>query len=216
MASRSDHAERAQRTLTALGYDPGVVDGIAGPRTWEAAQASWARLEQLERQVGEADTQPTLRPPEPAPEWTGRRIDWIVIHGSASTGRTAQDIRDYHTRVKGWRDIGYHEVIEESGGHVMGRRPELVGAHARDFNVGSYGICMVGEGDKRPYRPEQLLRLRERVLHNMRRFGVPVQNVIGHREVNDHNDPGDWDTTKTCPGELFDCEAFREELRRFA
>jgi hypothetical protein len=43
---------------------------------------------------------------------------------------------------------------------------------------------------------------------------VPIDHVIGHREVNEHNDPGDWDTTKTCPGAHFDCEAFREDLRQ--
>ena len=58
----------------------------------------------------------------------------------------AKKIRDWHTG-KGWRDIGYHLVINRDGAIEQGRPLEDVGAHARGYNRDSIGICLVGGVD---------------------------------------------------------------------
>ena len=81
-------------------------------------------------------------------------------------------------------------------------------------NVGLH-VCCVGNYDLTP-PPTGLIEclIRRVVVPWMRRYGIPPENVIGHR------DAGlmagfDWrkGQYKTCPGKLFSLDLFREMLR---
>ena len=75
-----------------------------------------------------------------------REIDLIVVHCSATReGRdySVETIRKWHTD-KGWRDIGYHYVVQLDGTINTGRPLEMTGAHVRGFNRNSIGICYIG------------------------------------------------------------------------
>jgi N-acetyl-anhydromuramyl-L-alanine amidase AmpD len=53
------------------------------------------------------------------------------------------EIRNWH-REKGWRDIGYHYLIDRDGTVAPGRPLEQAGAHTRHHNADSIGIALVG------------------------------------------------------------------------
>ncbi|WP_108503536.1 N-acetylmuramoyl-L-alanine amidase [Paracoccus indicus] len=51
-------------------------------------------------------------------------------------------MRSWH-RAKGWREIGYHWVIDRNGKVLVGRPDAETGAHAVDRNPGTIGICLL-------------------------------------------------------------------------
>lgn len=152
---------------------------------------------------------------------TAHDFTHIVIHHSATrdTGTKSWDaIRRWHTgKIAGsphkWRDIGYHFGVELIGKKVkilQGRPIHIQGAHAKNFNKVSVGICIVGNYDKiKPSKAhiEQALILTKWL---MTYFNIPYQKVIGHREVYKILKQKDY---KSCPGKLFNMSAFREELK---
>lgn len=76
-----------------------------------------------------------------------RKINEIIIHRSATPeGRnfTVQQIRDWHVKGNGWRDIGYHYVIYLDGSVHRGRPENRVGAHCTGHNANSIGVCYIG------------------------------------------------------------------------
>lgn len=75
----------------------------------------------------------------------------ITVHCSASPngGRmTGDDIKKFHTdpipKGRGFKDIGYHAVIEADGGFYRGRADDHPGAHVQGANEGNLGVCLVG------------------------------------------------------------------------
>lgn len=44
----------------------------------------------------------------------------------------------------GWDDIGYNFLVGEDGNVYEGRGWDNVGAHAKDFNSQSMGVCILG------------------------------------------------------------------------
>ena len=73
-------------------------------------------------------------------------VGWIVVHCSgdpADTDATTETIRRRHMQ-RGYRDIGYHFVIERDGTVVECRPLTQAGWHAAGYNRHSIGICLVG------------------------------------------------------------------------
>lgn len=77
-----------------------------------------------------------------------RRFDTVVVHHSATPRSvTMVQIRKVHKEQRGFRDIGYHYVIEGSGALQIGRELPQVGAHCPP-NAGRIGICVVGDNTR--------------------------------------------------------------------
>lgn len=131
---------------------------------------------------------------------------FIIIHCSASKGATLESMRRYHTEVKGWEDVGYHFVIEESGAIRPGRPLWKAGAHARGAND-NWGICLAGPGDE-PFTWQQEKALKRLCLALMLVGGIPSTNVIGHREVPTYI-PRAAPVNKSCPGVVMDMDEWR-------
>jgi hypothetical protein len=137
--------------------------------------------------------------------------EYIYLHHSLTkdSGTVSWSaIRKYHIYHNGWDDIGYHYGIE-----IVGTIPEIFvgrfegrpGAHVRGHNKNSIGICLVGNyNDKKP-GPEKWNLLMRLVKNIAFRYAIPVENVLGHREIN---------SNKTCPGTMFDLYKFRDYLSR--
>jgi putative cell wall-binding protein len=57
----------------------------------------------------------------------------------------------YHTRSRGWKDIGYNFCVDRFGtiyeGRYGGADKAVVGAHAGGFNYGSFGAAFIGTLD---------------------------------------------------------------------
>lgn len=75
-----------------------------------------------------------------------RALDSIIIHCSATPANVdvgVAEIREWHLR-RGFSDIGYHFVIRRDGTVEPGRAVDQVGAHCKNHNALSIGVCLVG------------------------------------------------------------------------
>ena len=132
-----------------------------------------------------------------------RTINEIIIHCSAtapdwmpgaSTAARVEEIRRWH-KDRGWKDIGYHYVIDRDGTVAQGRHVSVAGAHVKGRNAHSIGICLLGgkgsnENDQFAdnYTAAQDRALRQLLQELARRYGaVPIRG---------HNDYA----AKACPG----------------
>lgn len=76
-----------------------------------------------------------------------RPITEIIIHctGTKPSHKTSvESVREYHMKHNGWKDIGYHYLITLDGVIHQGRPLDQVGAHCKNHNTGTIGICYVG------------------------------------------------------------------------
>ena len=126
-------------------------------------------------------------------------------------------IQLYHVKGNGWNDIGYNALVDRFGtvyeGRAGGIDRNVVGAHARGFNTGSFGIAVMG--DFRTVDPPaaavdalvRTLAWRLDLAHvdplstfngissGNERFGVGIPVFL--RAISGHRDTG----LTTCPGE---------------
>ncbi|MCJ8521304.1 hypothetical protein ABID21_004422 [Pseudorhizobium tarimense] len=150
-----------------------------------------------------------------------RKIRQLVVHTAAAdiANVDVSEIDDWH-RKRGWKGIGYHYVIIDDrhgslpdGALQEGRPEEEVGAHVAGLNRFSIGVCCVGHGDRRDFTVKQKDTLTDLLAQLAQRYDVPVENIIGQREVNRLIDRGEVEeefrTSKTCPGTLLDMGKIR-------
>ena len=120
----------------------------------------------------------------------------IIIHHSLTKDSETVSwgaIRKYHVETEGWRDIGYHFGIELIGDHyetLLGRRPDMEGAHTIGQNSQSLGICVVGNFDIDP-----LTDGIKNALHNLLAWLIPLYRIDNHA-IYGHCEFA----PKTCPG----------------
>tara|TARA_R110000851_G_scaffold306278_1_gene464575 strand:+ start:437 stop:817 length:381 start_codon:yes stop_codon:yes gene_type:complete len=98
----------------------------------------------------------------------------------------AATIRKWHTEERGWSDIGYHKVILRDGTVEQGRAEADSGAHAKNYNSKSVGICLVGgRGDDDDaadnFTDPQFDSLLELILDMKEKY--PDAEVLGHRDL---------------------------------
>jgi len=144
----------------------------------------------------------------------------ILHHSVTKDGQTAdwEAIRKYHKETNGWSDIGYHYGIERVGGSLVlqvGRPESQPGAHTKEMhmNLKSIGICVVGNFDLAPPGLEVLRFLADICRRKVAEYGIPVQAVLGHREVG-LMAGFDWKKGqyKSCPGKYFPMDTLRAML----
>ncbi|TVQ61042.1 MAG: N-acetylmuramoyl-L-alanine amidase [Phycisphaerales bacterium] len=137
----------------------------------------------------------------------------IVIHDSGSHYGSPESIASVH-ESRNMRGLGYHFVIGNGAGAgdgelFVGYRwlDQLPGAHAGGpdaewHNQRAIGICLVGDGDRRPFSRAQMQRLADLVAALSRELGIPADQVVLHREI----------APTSSPGRLFPESALRERL----
>jgi hypothetical protein len=130
---------------------------------------------------------------------------YIVLHHSASpdhpTLKNYDDIKRWHTVNNGWRDIGYHWVVEKVNGKLVALpgRPEWdVGAHCPGRNYDGIGVCIVGNFQEVRPDPEIYPFVADLCRQIMSRH--PIQGIGGHRDY----------YATACPGQHFDVEKVRQ------
>lgn len=135
----------------------------------------------------------------------------IILHHSLTADSQTVSwgaIRRFHVIDRGYREIGYHFGIELAGPSyeiLSGRMPDETGAHTIGYNERSLGICLVGNFDADEPPAAQWRTGIKLVRWMVRQYGIPVDNIIGHREAEG--------VTKSCPGKMFDLDKFRADVR---
>jgi hypothetical protein len=129
-------------------------------------------------------------------------LDHLVVHHTAFAssgigGRTfaaearhMRQIQRWHLD-RGWATVGYHFVLSPAGRIFRGRPVDRLGAHVLGHNVGTVGICLMGNFEEETPTAAALLSLdhvRTRLVPGG--AGVPL---LGHREHRGHE-------TTACPG----------------
>ncbi|MBN2833857.1 MAG: N-acetylmuramoyl-L-alanine amidase [Candidatus Delongbacteria bacterium] len=147
-----------------------------------------------------------------------REINEIVIHCSATDFGNAELFRNWHVNDNGWDDIGYHYVIlnsypekknielrkpvfDNDGKIEIGRDISKPGAHVKNHNEDSIGICLVGNDTFSGKQFESLKCLISTLLSI-----YPNVVIKGHYEYDTAIIQG-----KTCPN--IDMELLREKLK---
>ena len=124
-----------------------------------------------------------------------RRIDLIVIHCSAtkpSQNFTVEDLESCH-KARGFQTIGYHYYITRDGQLHVCRPEEMIGAHARRYNVHSIGICYEGDLDEKGRAADTRTPQKQTLVTLLRslKYDYPDAQILGHRDL-------PW-VTKRCP-----------------
>lgn len=124
-----------------------------------------------------------------------RTITLIIVHCSANRAGSAlrmADIDSYH-RSLGWIGCGYHYVIPTDGAIEPGRPEEMVGAHCKNHNRHSIGVCYIGglsKGGKPADTRTDAQRIALRNLLEQLHRRYPDALIVGHRDL---------DPQKACP-----------------
>lgn len=134
-----------------------------------------------------------------------RSITEINVHCSATrpgwmAERTGADriaeIRRWHVQTNGWRDIGYHYLIDRDGQVYDGRPVAQPGAFEPKVNANAIGICLLGgyaaaatDAFEQHYTPDQGDALRG-LVDSLREQHPGIRRVTGHNDY----------AAKGCPG----------------
>ena len=118
-----------------------------------------------------------------------REVTLLVVHCSATRCNVSfpvERLRECHLQ-RGFRDIGYHFYITRDGEIHWGRALEKVGAHCRNHNSHSIGVCYEGGLDA-DGKPKDTRTLNQQgsllaLLRELRRL-FPKALIVGHHDLN--------------------------------
>ncbi len=142
-------------------------------------------------------------------------FEGIVIHHSGTTSGSADAIRRAQ-ESRGIPSLGFHFVIGNGHGAEDGlievgerwtrQQPGMhaIGPDALELNERTIGVCVVGDGDRRPLSAAQFRSLVQLVRALQREYGIDAADVVLHRDV----------AATASPGRLFPELDFEERLVR--
>lgn len=132
----------------------------------------------------------------------GNKPDKIVLHHSAQEDMTIDEVHQKHID-NGWSGIGYHYFIRKDGSIYKGREEEDIGAHVKDNNTNTLGICLEGNFEK--YEPTH--RQGESILDLLRYLFLKydIKEIKGHRDLGQ----------TLCPGENLKVTNIKNKLDSF-
>lgn len=142
-------------------------------------------------------------------------VDLVVVHHTAGHNGYAQEevpgilrgIQRWHIEGNGWNDVGYNAMVDRFGqvweGRAGGLEQAVVGAHARNYNTGSFGVAVLGNYVAVQASDEALEAVAKVIgwkadLHGFdtegttNGWGASRPVVVGHRDVG----------TTSCPGRI--------------
>ncbi|HYO64572.1 MAG TPA: N-acetylmuramoyl-L-alanine amidase [Archangium sp.] len=219
--------QRLQAVLIQLGYLSGKADGDFGPKT----QLALTRFQREWRLTPDGEYGPRTRaallkalvpvnkPPivsKPSRNQESRRgvpIDAIVLHHT-STNSARVDLATLRW-VRGTNRVSAHYLVGPDGTVYQlvpdnltawhAGRSSLHGQTEPSVNARSIGIEITNDGSgQTPFTEEQYRALEQLVPYLARRYRVPRENILGHRDVA----PG----RKTDPADNFDWARIRRAI----
>lgn len=145
-----------------------------------------------------------------------KATNFLVVHCTATAPHVdvgVKEVREWHIKQRGFKDIGYHYLIRRDGTVEMGRPTWAIGSHVEGHNWEAVGVCLVGgvpEDNKATpeneslmqsqynFTPAQMLAL-QNVLRLLKRDSYKTAQVVGHHDIEIVN-------KKACPS--FDAKAW--------
>lgn len=118
----------------------------------------------------------------------------IIVHCSATPdGMTVSipAIKKDHL-ARGFKDIGYHKIIQPDGFIADGCPETGPGTHCKGENESSYAICLAGSDE---FHPVQLRTLLSLLRKKCAELSIPKWEVYTHNYFDSARSQG-----KTCPG----------------
>lgn len=188
-----------QKAVSAVGFDAGPADGVWGPRT-EAATLSLVAA----RGVPPKRSNPVAARGEIRQGSARHLVTDVVVHcsatapawfGNRSFAEKVAEIRTWHTRDRGWKDVGYHWLVDRDGAVLPGRAETVIGAGVEGHNRGVLHVCLLGghgssatDPFSRHFTAQQDAALRRLIVEIQKK--TPISRISGH---NEH-------AAKACPG----------------
>ena len=135
-----------------------------------------------------------------------KQVKFIAVHHSQRKIDSSKRIKDFHIKIRGWEDIGYHFLIGKNGKLYKGRSEKFIGAHVYGHNKNSIGICLIGNFDEEQPTKQQIQNLIKFLKQKTKEYKIPTKNIFGHREFPN--------VTKTCPGKFVDMDLIRKMVSK--
>lgn len=136
-----------------------------------------------------------------------REIRYIVLHctGAPANQRTAE-IKAYWKRVNGWKDPGYHFLINPDGSYDVLQPIEKPSNGVKGYNATAIHICYKGGANGLDTRTDKQKETMEMLVRQMK-TKFPKAEIKGHRDFLQKGKPG-W---KDCPG--FEVKEWLKEIK---
>jgi len=128
------------------------------------------------------------------------RTDYIILHHSASSKASVEDIHNYHQKGRGWIGIGYNFYVRKDGSIYRGRPEDVVGAHTTGYNDESIGICAEGNFEKETMPEAQKRAIIELLRELKKRY--PNAQIKRHKDF----------AATACPGKNYPFEEIVKEV----
>jgi len=133
-----------------------------------------------------------------------RKITHLAIHHTVTEKtHTVESLAKSHIVGNQWPGIGYHYVVAADGVIYRCQPDSTLSYHVGNANSYCLGICLVGcfmptlgntpqsPEDQLP-TPQQFLSAAHLAAWLMQTYEIPLENVVGHKEVGRTECPGDF------------------------
>ena len=123
-------------------------------------------------------------------------------------------IQNFHQNGRGWKDIGYHFLVDRIGNIYQGRPETVIGAHVGGANTGNIGVCLLGcyhppeNNCSQEITPESRQSIVELFSWVSNTYGQSPTLLLGHR---------DYFGNTACPGDniWIELPRYRAEISDF-
>lgn len=199
--------------------------GQKGPNTCAPLEEAYPGQFQLQQKVIETDSQGQ---PYIWPRRYSAQVKKIVIHHTALVVRDFNDdgivgqsdyksavnaIYTYHTRTRGWGDIGYHFIVDPDGRVYEGRAggPFVLAAHVLCQNTSMVGVAMLGNFEEERVPKAAFNGLVEIVKQLVDQYGITpngkskfrgavIPHIVTHADIGDITKSHIGHGATQCPG----------------
>lgn len=195
----STDADGIKSTMRQSAADPALAGRVDADTRPASGTALASRLEPY---IAGSSSRELFYPTKAERPWR-----FIVLHHSASTSGSYDDIDREHRKVLGFEGCGYHFVIGNGNGSGDGQievaqrwNTQKQGVHcrnARSHDIDEYGIgiCLVGDFEKQPPTPRQIAATQALIAYLSRRYQIDASHVSTHAHV--------ASSPTACPGKYF-------------
>jgi hypothetical protein len=100
-------------------------------------------------------------------------------------------MQDLHMNGNGWKDIGYHYCIDDSGRIYQGTEVQYVGSHTDNNNTGNIGVALMGNFSAVQPTQKALLACTDLLAYLETQSPIQTDSIFGHT---------DYVPSTSCPG----------------